>query len=182
MTEHQLSLLGDADQDVLKTADISPDGAYRYTLNRIWGSGRGILPWIMLNPSTADHEVDDPTIRRCIGFARRLGYAGITVVNLYALRSTDPKALLGAADPVGPRNDTVLRRVFLQAAAAGLPVVAAWGVNARPDRVQQVLAMPHAADQMVSFGVTTDGHPRHPLYLPKTAELAPWPTSRVGGA
>jgi hypothetical protein len=179
MSEHQLSLLGDAEHDVLKTADISPDGVYRYTLNRIWGSGRGVLPWIMLNPSTADHEVDDPTIRRCIGFARSLGYAGITVTNLYAFRATDPRALLGATDPVGPRNDTILRRTMVAAAGDGLPVIAAWGVNARPERVAELLTWP-GADRLHCLGVTRDGYPRHPLYLSKDAALSPWPITDRG--
>lgn len=178
MTEHQMSLLGDAAHDVLRTADISPDGVYRYTLNRIWGAGHGLLPWIMLNPSTADHELDDPTIRRCMAFARRDGYSGITVTNLYAFRATNPRDLLTAADPVGPRNDSVLRRLLLTAAAQGLPVLASWGVNANPDRVAQLLEWP-GADRLHSIGgVTADGHPRHPLYLPKTAEVAPWPGDR----
>lgn len=171
----ELDLLGDPADDMLRTADISPDGVYRYMLTRVWNSGRDLLTWIMLNPSTADHQVDDPTIRRCIGFARALGYAGIRVANLYAFRATKPEDLWTVPDPVGPRNDQVIRRELLQAAAVNKPVIAAWGVNARPERVAQVLSWPGADRLHCLGGVTRDGHPRHPLYLPKTADLAPWP-------
>lgn len=174
-SELELDLLGDPADDVLRTADISPDGVYRYTLNRTWGHAKipHRLPWIMLNPSTADHQVDDPTIRRCMGFARTWGFSGITVANLYAYRATNPADLWKAADPVGPRNDRVLRQLLVYAAGHGLPAIAAWGANARPDRVATVRAMP-GAEQIHHLGVTNSGAPRHPLYLRKTAMPTPW--------
>lgn len=93
------------EREVATTAGISECGTYRYWLCREWSPGLDSLVWLMLNPSTADATQDDPTIRRCMGFARRWGYGGITVVNLYAYRATNPRDLLTAADPVGPEND-----------------------------------------------------------------------------
>jgi hypothetical protein len=109
------------------SATISVDGRYRYDLHRCWDSSSTMLPFVMCNPSTADAAIDDPTIRRCIGFARRLGFGGIVVRNLFAWRATSPRDLAAARrageDIVGPDNPVWL---------AGLqrmttPVVAAWG-------------------------------------------------------
>lgn len=156
---------------VRREAVLSEDGAYRYSLVRRWGNA---LPaqFVMLNPSTADDTLDDPTIRRCVGFAQRLGCGGIVVVNLYALRSTDPAQLWKADDPVGPRNDTYLSVVMRRAGTVGAPLIAAWGANAKADRVAEVLAMPHA-EQFTCLGLTKAGAPRHPLYVRADAPLVP---------
>jgi hypothetical protein len=164
-----IDLSGD---DLLRTARISDDGVYRYRLGRRWGSGPAAT-FIVLNPSTADATNDDPTIRRCIGFARRFGAGGLTVVNLYAFRATYPHDLWRADDPVGPENDQHLREVVATTALAGMPVVAAWGVNAKPDRVAEVLHLP-GMTQLVALGVTKDGHPRHPVRLRNDARLSKW--------
>lgn len=87
----------DPGTEQLRGAVISDDGRYRYRLWRTWAPELPRMAWIMLNPSTADAEVDDPTIRRCVGFAKREGCGGIEVVNLYAYRSTDP-SVLGTVD------------------------------------------------------------------------------------
>lgn len=155
-----------------RTAQISEDQLYRYELTRRFDE-EPLLTFVMLNPSTADADVDDPTIRRCISFARRDGWGGIRVVNLYALRSTDPKALLTAADPVGDRNDSVLRGAFMLAASGDRPIVAAWGANAKPARVAHVLSLVSGA-RFMCFGTTKSGQPKHPLYLPGAAELIPF--------
>lgn len=84
------------------SAVISECGSYRYRLERVWEAEKDRVAFIMLNPSTADASKDDPTIRRCIGFAKAWGFGGLIVGNLFALRSTDPKALYGHKDPVGP--------------------------------------------------------------------------------
>jgi hypothetical protein len=119
-------------------------------------------------------EHDDPTIRRCIGFAKSWDCAGIRVVNLYALRSTDPKALWRSPDPVGPDNDGWLRMCAYDAAEEGWPLVATWGTNARPARVTQVLRLPRMGN-LQALGTTKNGYPRHPLYLRSDAALSPWP-------
>ena len=155
-----LPLWGDK---VRSDAVLSDCGTYRYALMRRWAEGHP-LRFVMLNPSTADAEQDDPTIRRCIGFAKREGYAALIVLNLYAYRSTDPKALLTCADPVGPDNDRILRNHLLSATEGHNPVVAAWGVNARPERVERVLNLWPGVDWRC-LGMTKDRHPRHPLYV-----------------
>lgn len=155
-----------------KHATISEDGVYRYGLSRIWDD-RPPLVFVMLNPSTADADIDDPTIRRCIGFAQALGCGGIIVVNLYALRSTDPSALLTHADPVGPQNDLAITNTLKYCGPAY--VICAWGahktVAKRERHVMQLIEScgfkPHA------LRITKDGHPSHPLYLP--ASLRPVP-------
>lgn len=153
-------------------AVLSDDGRYRYLLSRRWDSGPAVV-FVMLNPSTADATLDDPTIRRCIGFARGWGYPALAVVNLYALRSTDPRGLWTDPDPVGPDNDMWLQREFVIADHIGSPVVAAWGAHARPDRVQHVMSLP-GAERMQCLGRTKDGAPRHPLYMAADSPLIPW--------
>lgn len=156
------------------SAEISPCGQYRYTLDRPRLDGfpdAGRAVFCMLNPSTADATVDDPTIRRCRGFAERWGCNGITVVNLYALRSTEPRALWEHPDPVGPENDFRLGRIARQCG----DVVCAWGAAAREDRVRQVVEIfRNARARLFCLGTTKDGHPRHPLYVRGDQPLVPW--------
>jgi hypothetical protein len=156
------------------TAAISCCGQYRYLLSRDDGIGRPAV-FIMLNPSTADAVADDPTIRRCRSFAATWGRSGILVLNLYALRSTHPAGLWRHPDPVGPDNDAWLTTV---AAFAG-DVVCAWGANAKPDRVRQVVELLSAAGaRMLCLGTTKPGAPRHPLYVPGAQPLEPWVAPR----
>ena len=147
---------------------ISDCGVYRYQLERRWGDGKVVL-WLMLNPSTADGIEDDPTIRRCVGFSVRWGYAGILVGNLFALRATDPSAIAKHPDPVGPFNALHLALMAARASA----VVAAWGGHrkALPAYSRQVLDELSAFKSFKCLGRTQSGAPRHPLYLPATAQL-----------
>lgn len=161
---------------VVATAKISDDGLYRYTLSRRWDYGGTTAFFIMLNPSTADGFVDDPTIRRCMGYAKAWDCTALVVVNLYAYRATKPEDLWTVEDPVGPDNDYWLRREMAVAKATDAPLIAAWGANAKPDRVAHVRLMP-GAGRMQALGLTKGGQPRHPLYLPATAK----PTPIVGG-
>lgn len=158
-----------AEKDVQKQAGISGCGRYRYALHRWWGQGTFRLGFIMLNPSTADANLDDPTIRRCMGFARTLGHDGIRVFNLYAYRATKPADLWKADEPTGgDRNDDLLREVLRQAKYQ--TVVAAWGANAKPDRVAEVMSWP-GSEYLQALGVTKNGAPRHPLYLRADSQL-----------
>lgn len=174
-------LLAD-DDGIRRSATLSPNGRYRYNLNRMWeGSGYRAV-FVMLNPSTADDRIDDPTIRRCMGFARAWDYSWITVLNLYAWRATDPKELWKADRPVGEGkiNDAFLRTAALECAITGEPLIAAWGVNAKPDRVADAQEIVRTAGmEFTCLGVTKDGHPRHPLYLPRAATPTPWPKAMV---
>lgn len=150
-------------------AVISEDGRYRYSLTRRW-SERALMVWCMLNPSTADAHVDDPTIRRCIGFALREGYGGIHVVNLMAYRATDPGDCLAQSDPIGPENDDYLER----AARSASLVVCAWGARAPEWIVRRGichLAGDVAGAGLVCLGKTKDGSPRHPLYVARLQPL-----------
>jgi hypothetical protein len=159
------------------TATISPCGLFRYDLTRVWNPDRERVAFCMLNPSTADGTQDDPTIRRCVGFADAWGYGGLVVVNLFALRATDPKELTKTADPVGPDNDR-----FIERHAAGNVVVAAWGANPSKFRRPLLRNRPAAVIDIVSgyglwrhLGLTADKHPRHPLYLPRESKPQPFP-------
>lgn len=149
------------------SAVISDDGTYRYELHRWWNKPGGRpLTFVMLNPSTADATIDDPTIRRCIGFARREGYDGLAVVNLYAYRATDPKALPALHAPaVGPENDRTLNVFLNRTIQTGDEIIAAWGTNATTRRVNEVLALA-AGVNWKCLGLTKNGHPKHPLYIP----------------
>lgn len=152
------------------SANISDDGLYRYSLTRhvLTGDardhateiGKETCTFVMLNPSTADAEQDDPTIRRCIGFARDWGYARLKVVNLYAYRATNPRDLWLADDPVGPENDHALALAFGMSDC----LTAAWGAHAKPERVAAVMAIPMAP--RYALGLTKNGSPHHPLYAP----------------
>jgi hypothetical protein len=152
---------------------------YRYRLGRSWADGwQPPVTFIMLNPSTADAQVDDPTIRRCVAYTKAWGHSRLVVVNLYALRSTDPRGLWKASDPVGPYNDDHLAAAAEDAELAGSPLVAAWGAHAKPERVAQVLQLP-GMDRLTALGVTKSGAPRHPLYL--RADLTPEPWQPLAG-
>ena len=155
-----------------RTALIDPTGRYRYVLTRRWASGGGIACFVMLNPSTADAARDDPTIRRCIDFARRWGHASLHVVNLYAFRTEHPAALFRANEPVGPDNDRHLWRVTRRADT----VICAWGVHGlREDRGAEVAeALQARGIQAQVLGWTQGGAPRHPLFLRTTVRPKPW--------
>lgn len=142
------------------TAEISKDAQYRYFLSRRWDSTLPIALFIGLNPSTADAFDDDPTIRRCIGFARTWGCGTLWMVNLFAYRSTDPKNLLAAADPIGPDNDLWLDKSIAEATL----VVAAWG-NQGDLLGQASRALDRYKSKLQTLGMTKSGKPRHPLYV-----------------
>lgn len=155
-----------------RAAEISACGLYRYSLRRWWDLALPMLCVVMLNPSTADALLDDPTIRRCVEFAKREGFGGIIVVNAFAFRATDPKALQAAADPVGPKNDDAIVAAVRGCGA----VLAAWGASYprrlrhRIDRVHRAL-LEIRSKPVQCLGVTADGCPRHPLYVRGDAPL-----------
>jgi hypothetical protein len=159
---------------VQSDAAISACGRYRYSLSRRWDDDplKPLVGWIMLNPSTANHTVDDPTIRRCMGFAKAWGFAGITVRNLFALRATDPRELYKSDDPIGPENDKSIIEMMGECQS----FVAAWGVHgAMLDRDKAVLKMfAERGKQVHCIGLTKDSFPKHPLYVAGNAELVPY--------
>lgn len=165
---------------VERTARISEDGVYRYTLDRVWRKAAPRTVFLMLNPSTADGTVDDATIRRCVGYARRWGHGGIRVINLYALRSRDPAALWTHPDPVGPDNEATLIETARDARSRGHLVVAAWGANARTSRAVSVAwTLAEVGKPLACFGLTKAGHPLHPLMLRGDAPLIDFDASTL---
>lgn len=152
------------------SASISECGKYRYTLFREWEPSLPRVLFVMLNPSTADAMEDDPTITKCLGFARLWGCGSLTVVNLFAFRATNPKELLTAVDPIGPENDVSINLC----AQASDRIVVAWGANKMPksacNRIGKVLAM-LAGRRIECLKLTKSGAPKHPLYVPYATEL-----------
>jgi hypothetical protein len=176
----------------LSGADLSLCGQYRYRLGRRWtrqGISKGLLVYLMLNPSTADATTDDPTIRKCIGFADRLGYDGIQVINLFSLRSTDPSVLVervdNRGDLLGPDYDHFLNLTVRHART----VVAAWGcadtlrrrasLAARPAQALARIREINPEIEIMCLGRSKDGSPRHPLMLAYTTQLEPFEVPHV---
>lgn len=161
--------------DVRSSAIFSRCGQYRYALTREWGlqgeAGKRIA-FVMLNPSTADHRRNDPTIARCETRARDLGATGYRIVNLFAFRATYPQELRLAADPVGPGNDASVCR----AAHWANVLICAWGVHGGlHGRGPAVAAMLRGTGvTMHHLGLTKSGAPRHPLYLKRCLNLDIW--------
>lgn len=158
--------------EIERSAVISDDGLYRYILERRWDEGEAAL-FVMLNPSTADAEKDDATIRRCVGFARRWGYGALLVGNLYAYRATDPSELDVVEDPIGRENNDYLWHLIRRAGV----IVAAWGANPNRgkyvNRERSILWGP-LSERAFCFGTTKDGHPRHPLRIRADTPLQPY--------
>lgn len=158
-----------------RAAEISPCGRYRYSLTRRWAATGPVCVFTMLNPSTADAEIDDSTIRKCIGFARAIGCVALHVVNLYAYRSTDPERLWRADDPIGPDNESYLLKAAQLARDTDGRLIVAWGTNARLERVMQVVDRLAAIMPLECLRLTKHGTPEHPLFLPKSSRPQPWP-------
>lgn len=153
---------------------LSECGTYRYRLWRLWDDLLPVMVWVMLNPSTADAATDDPTLRKCIGFAKARQHGGVILVNLFAYRATDPGMLPKVSDPVGPENDEHIRWAVRAPLLA--TVVAAWGADrfAR-NRGRHVRTLIRGLGRdLQCLGTSKDGHPRHPLYLPYSTALASW--------
>lgn len=152
-----------------KTANISDCRQYRYKLTREWDSDLPAVCFIGLNPSTADADIDDPTIRRCVNYAKSWGYGKLIMVNLFAFRATEPKDMMNAADPVGSANDG-----YVDAAVAEADItVAAWGKHGSfMDRAKGTLRR-HGPRYLK---LNKDGSPAHPLYLKKDLRPQVWLT------
>ena len=152
-----------------QSAIFSDCGRYRYCLVRQWASGDSVT-FIMLNPSTADAKQDDPTIRRCIGFAQREGFGGLNVVNLFAGRATKPTDLFAMDDPIGPENTAHISQLI----QSNKPLVAAWGAHPEAQKAFAEVSKAIRFPTMLCLGVSKLGAPRHPLYVRKDAELIEW--------
>jgi hypothetical protein len=161
-------------------AEISPCGLYRYALSRrLNDNGNRRILWVMLNPSTADAETDDPTIRRCKQFSEDIGFNVMEVGNLYGFRSTDPKALVGMAEAasVGANNDSALSRMAFRADL----ILCAWGTKASHHRAVRVMSLLRTFKPLYALRITKGGHPAHPLYLPGSLRPIPLEGSQSDG-
>ncbi len=148
-------------------AVIDSTGDYRYLLWREWDSERKTVAFIMLNPSRADAEVNDPTITRCIKFALAWGYGRLEVVNLFAYRTPHPSLLKQAAEPIGKDND----RFILETAQRSDRLILAWGNHGTWQQQDlYVLQLLKNYTHLYCFGITRKGCPRHPLYLRSTSK------------
>lgn len=144
---------------------------YRYRLSREWLFGAGVCVFIMLNPSTADETVLDPTVRRCVNFAKRWGFRRLEVLNLFAWRSTDPRVLTKLDDPVGPENMRWILDVATRPTTA--QVVCAWGKHGSVKKQGRVVTeeLTRLGVKLWCFGTNGDGTPVHPLYQPNDVQL-----------
>jgi len=161
-------------------AEFSEDRVYRYLLSREWDVGPK-LNFIMLNPSTADENFNDPTIERCMRRAQRWGYGSIVITNLFALRSTDPHGLYEAEDPIGPDNDNWI----VEASRQSDLIICAWGSfvarfrDGRRQRSKQVVELLNGR-KVMALKVSKSGEPSHPLYVNydiKPEEWRPYETA-----
>jgi hypothetical protein len=154
-----------------QSAIFDRTGAYRYSLLRTWDAAAPRIAFVMLNPSTADAQINDPTIRRCIRFAQTWGYGTLEVVNLFALRATQPIALKWAAEPVGEDCDRYLLEAF-HAADRTVLAWGNWGKLYERDRAVLALLAQLSAQQsgLCCLGLTQTRQPRHPLYLKTTTQ------------
>ncbi|MFC3040701.1 DUF1643 domain-containing protein [Virgibacillus xinjiangensis] len=157
------------DEIVAVEFDNDQDPTYRYALECIWDEkGKIVAFFIMLNPSVGNYDVCDPTLNRCVNFARSWGYGGIVVVNLFAYITSDPKELLEVEDPIGSRNDEVIDVI----AEAADQIVYAWGVDHGHYHQRNQQVMERLKDyEPKCILKNKGGHPRHPLFLKKDLEL-----------
>jgi len=161
---------------VVRAAEFSKNRTYRYWLSREWAPSQGRVLWILLNPSTADAERDDPTMRRCHRFSADWGYGAMIVLNLWAYRSPYPKRLVGVKDPVGPQNDYWFgwwaERMDL--------CLVGWGASFEPlararwNKVLGILELHNQAVDPLCLGRTRSGAPQHPLFVNGRTRPAPW--------
>lgn len=162
------------DEPMERSATLSACRTYRYVLWRCWARGKYAM-FIGLNPSTADEKIDDPTVKRCISFARSWGYGSLCMTNLFAYRATAPAVMKLAADPVGSKNDHALTTL---APGAGV-VVAAWGTHGTyRGRDQSVCLL---VPDLHCLRLTKDGYPSHPLYLPASLKPQRWRVLSTNG-
>lgn len=144
-----------------KDAIIDDSGEYRYMLTRQWGTGNNFINFILLNPSTADHLIDDPTVKSCISIAENNGFDGLYITNVFAFRATQPSDLKKASDPVGPENEEYLKKYNKR---CNMTIVA-WGNHGSflggSERVLDIFK----GQPLYCLEKNKSGSPKHPLYV-----------------
>ncbi len=162
----------DASPAEKRGATISECRAYRYHLWRVWDECLPCLVFVMQNPSTADETADDPTIRKCLHFARRDGFGGISVRNVFALRATDERELLTHPDPFGPENE--LHLLAARNVSVMSRLVIAWGKPLGGKRLRSHYNRAECClvtQSPYCLGLNGDGSPKHPLFLANATPL-----------
>ncbi|MCH2174801.1 MAG: DUF1643 domain-containing protein [Lentisphaeria bacterium] len=148
-------------------AVLSDCRTYRYSLWRIWDDKKKLALFIGLNPSTADETSDDPTLKRCMDFAKSWGYGGVCMANLFAYRATQPSDMMAAQDPVGAENDKWLLKLVDECGVA----IAAWGNDGK--HMQRSSILKAMLPELHYLKLNKSGEPAHPLYLPKKLKPIP---------
>jgi hypothetical protein len=171
-----MQYLTDADLAGERGAHISDCGTYRYRLWREWDRSLPTLAFLMLNPSTADHLTDDPTITRCMSRAVAGKFGRLEVANLFPLRATNPDELLTHADPLGPRNTA--DGALMDAIDRASMVICAWGAHqaaaARATDLTHIFGIVGMRDKLCHLGLNKDGSPKHPLYIAASTRPKPF--------
>lgn len=161
---------------ILKVAKISHDKKYRYHLVRVWDTDKNMVAFVGLNPSTADETKDDPTIKKCMTYAKDWGYGGILMLNLFAFRSTDASVLEKEIDPIGPEADRWINQTLENPLIK--EVIVCWG-NQIPNHLRRRAALVFSlirgqGKKINCLRVNSNGSPAHPLYLPANAKRITW--------
>lgn len=153
-------------------AEFSPCRRYRYALGRRWLSGKRMLVWVLLNPSTADESVNDPTVRRCLDYSKRWNFDALVILNLFAFREKNRAAMKTETDPVGPSNRLAFRKYI----APNQQVLCAWGTDGmhRRQDAQAKKWIEEEGGQLFILRLNQNGTPAHPGRLPKTLNLQVW--------
>ena len=151
-----------------KKANISKDKIYRYTLSRTWDSTKPTVLFIGLNPSIADENIDDPTITRCINFAKDWGYGTLLMANLFAFRSTYPKEIYLIDDPIGKDND----HYILECVKQSNLIIACWGNNGTYMDREKIIK--ELVPNLYCLQKNKNGTPHHPLRLPRDINPIPF--------
>ena len=161
-------------------AYFSECGKYRYALWRQWANGKRVVAFVGLNPSTADHLLDDPTIRRCIRFSQDWGFDGLVMLNIFGWRATDPKELKAVSDPIGALNKNAFLNMDDWLDAPINDVVCAWGAHGKLHGRGSIVTgwltgEDHKHRKIFCLGKTKSGSPKHPLYLRATTTCEDYP-------
>lgn len=159
---------------MISEAGISSNKLYRWWLFRCWAAKLPLIIWIMMNPSTADHAKNDPTILKVIRYSKRWGHGAILVLNIYAFRSSKPENLpqkMRAA--VGKSNDWWIKTLFRFAARKGIPVVCAWGVKHKERGCQVRTIADEAGLPLMCLELALNAEPKHPRFLSESLNLRP---------
>lgn len=155
---------------IMKTnAILSPDRKYRYCLTREWDSSKPNLVYILLNPSTADETINDPTISRCIDIAKYNGFGSIKVMNLFAYRATQPPDMKCQCDPVGPENDK-----YLLEETKDSIILLAWGNHGNFMNRSAAVVTLLQDKELFCLAKNKSGEPKHPLYIKTETKLHPF--------